>query len=107
LQFALRRPICFSADGGPELTALERFLGDSPLRVLIKLLVLSLLVGLVMSAFGWTVWDLYWGLRTFVQRIWDMGFAALGRFGDYVVIGAAVVIPAFLIIRILSWRRHG
>jgi len=89
------------------VTAFERFLGDSPLRVVIKLVILSLLVGVVMSAFGWTVWDIYFGLHDFVLRIWDMGFAALGRFGDYIVIGAAVVVPVFIVLRILSWRRHG
>lgn len=89
------------------MTAFERFLGDSPLRVVIKLVILSLLVGVVMSAFGWTVWDIYFGLHDFVLRIWDMGFAALGRFGDYIVIGAAVVVPVFIVLRILSWRRHG
>jgi hypothetical protein len=87
------------------VSALERFLGDSLLRVLLKLLVLSFLVGIVMSAFDWTVWDIYVGLRNFVLRIWNMGFAALGRFGDYLLIGAALVIPVFLVLRILSYRR--
>lgn len=89
------------------MTAFERFFGDSPLRVAIKLVVLSLLVGVVMSAFGWTVWDIYFGLRDFVLRVWNMGFAALGRFGDYVLVGAAIVVPVFLVLRILSWRRQG
>jgi len=87
------------------LSAFERFLGDSPLRVLLKLLVLSFIVGIVMAAFDWTPWDLYLGVRNFVLRIWDMGFAALGRFGEYIVIGAAVVVPVFIILRILSYRR--
>lgn len=89
------------------MTAFERFFGDTPLRIAIKLVILSLLVGVVMSAFGWTVWDIYFGLRDFVLRVWDMGFAALGRFGDYILVGAAVVVPVFIVLRILSWRRHG
>jgi len=89
------------------VTAFERFFGDTPLRIAIKLVILSLLVGVVMSAFGWTVWDIYFGLRDFVLRVWDMGFAALGRFGDYILVGAAVVVPVFIVLRILSWRRHG
>jgi len=88
------------------MTAFERFFGDTPLRVVVKLLILSLLVGVVMSAFGWTVWDIWFGLRDFVLHIWNMGFAALGRFGDYILVGAAVVIPVFVVLRILSWRRH-
>jgi hypothetical protein len=87
------------------LSAIERFLGDSPLRVFLKLLVLSFIVGIVMAAFDWTPWDLYLGVRNFVLRVWNMGFAALGRFGEYILIGAAVVIPIFIVVRILSYRR--
>ena len=36
---------------------MTRFLGDSPLRVLLKLIIISFLVGLVMSAFGWSPFD--------------------------------------------------
>ena len=39
------------------LSSLDRFLGDSPLRVLIKLVVISFLVGVVMHAFGWSPFD--------------------------------------------------
>lgn len=87
------------------MSAIERFLGDSPFRVFLKLLVLSFIVGIVMAAFGWSPWDIYDGVRDFVLRIWNMGFAALGRFGEYILIGAAVVIPAFIILRLLSYRR--
>jgi len=87
------------------VSAIERFLGDSPFRVFLKLLVLSFIVGIVMAAFGWSPWDIYDGVRDFVLRIWNMGFAALGRFGEYILIGAAVVIPAFIILRLLSYRR--
>lgn len=87
------------------LSALNRFLGDTPLRVLVKLIVVSFLVGLVMSAFGWSPMDIYYGIRNFFLDLWHMGFAALGRFGAYLMLGAAVVIPAFIILRILSYRR--
>jgi len=87
------------------VSAINRFLGDTPLRVALKLLVLSLLVGIVMSAFGWTPWDILAATRDFFVRVWDMGFAALGRFGDYILLGAAVVVPVFIVLRILNFRR--
>lgn len=71
----------------------------------LKLLVLSFLVGIVMSAFGWTPWDVLYGIREFFLRIWDLGFDALARFGDYILLGAAIVIPAFILLRILNYRR--
>lgn len=87
------------------MNALTRFLGDTPLRVALKLLVVSFVVGLVMHAFGWTPFDILYGIRTFFERIWNMGFAAIENFVGYIVLGAAIVIPAFILLRILSLRR--
>lgn len=86
------------------MQALTRFLGDTPLRVLLKLVVVSFLVGLVMSAFGWTPWDILYGVRGFFERIWTMGFATLDRFLGYMLLGAAVVVPVFVVIRLLRSR---
>jgi hypothetical protein len=87
------------------MSALTRFLGDTPLRILLKLVVVSFIVGLVMSAFGWSPFDLLYGIRDFFLRIWNMGFAAIENFIGYFLLGAAVVVPAFIIIRLLSYRR--
>ncbi|WEZ85023.1 DUF6460 domain-containing protein [Rhizobium sp. 32-5/1] len=83
----------------------NRFLGDTPGRLIIKLLVVSIIVGFVMSAFGWSPYDIIYTIRNFVLDLWHSGFAALGRVGDYLLIGAVVVIPAFIILRIISYRR--
>ncbi len=82
-----------------------RFLGDSPLRIALKLIVVSFLVGIVMSTFGWSPVDVYYGIRDFLLDIWHMGFSAIDRFVGYLILGAAIVIPAFLILRIISYRR--
>lgn len=87
------------------MSALTRFLGDTPLRVVLKLIVVSFLVGLVMSAFGWSPFDLLQALRDFVMDIWNMGFRAIERFVGYFLLGAAVVVPAFIVLRLLSYRR--
>jgi hypothetical protein len=34
-----------------------------------------------------------------------MGFSALSRFADYLLLGAAVVIPAFILLRIINYRK--
>ncbi len=83
----------------------NRFLGDTPGRVLIKLLVLSLIVGVVLSALNWTPYDIFWAVRDFLFRLWNMGFSAFGRFADYFLLGAAVVIPCYIIIRILKFGK--
>ncbi|WP_136659851.1 DUF6460 domain-containing protein [Nitratireductor sp. XY-223] len=84
---------------------LTRFLGDTPGRTLVKLLVISFIVGAVMSAFNWYPIDVVYAVRDFLVNVWELGFAALGRFGDYLLLGAVVVVPVFLVLRILSFRR--
>jgi hypothetical protein len=83
----------------------NRFLGDTPARILIKLVLISLVVGVVMSAFHWTPYDIFYGIRDFFLRLWNMGFSAIAGFVDYFILGAAVVIPAFILLRILSYRK--
>ncbi len=87
------------------MSGLARILGGSPLQVILKLLVVSFLVGLVMSTFGWSPWDVIDGVRDFFVRLWNMGFGALDRIGGYIVLGAAIVIPVWIILRILNFRR--
>lgn len=87
------------------MSAITRFLGDSPFRVLLKLIVISLLVGVVMSTFGWSPWDVFYGIQDFFVRLWNMGFGAVDRILGYVLLGAAIVVPAFIILRLLNARR--
>jgi len=87
------------------LSALTRFLGDSPLRVLIKLLVVSFLVGLVMHAFGWSPMDVFNGIRQFFTDLWNLGFHAVDRFVGYILLGAAIVVPVFILMRIANYRK--
>ena len=84
---------------------LNRFLGDTPLRVLVKLLILSVVAGFLMSVFGLYPDDILYAVRKFVLDIWHSGFAALGRIGDYLLLGAVIVIPIFIVFRLLSFRR--
>ncbi|MBB3965987.1 MULTISPECIES: DUF6460 domain-containing protein [Rhizobium] len=83
----------------------NKFLGDSLGRTLIKLLVVSLIVGFIMAVFGLAPLDFVYGVRDFVLEVWRRGFSALGRVGDYLLLGATIVIPIFLIIRLFSYRR--
>lgn len=85
---------------------MNRFLGDTPLRVLLKLLVLSLIAGVIMSAFHWTPYDVLYAIRDFFVRLWNMGFEAIHRFASYILLGAAIVVPVFLILRIFNYRRR-
>ena len=83
----------------------NRFLGDTVGRTIIKLIVVSILVGMVMNVFGIFPLDIVYAFRDFLVNLWEKGWAALGRFGDWLVLGAMVVIPVFILLRLLNYRR--
>lgn len=87
------------------MSALTRFLGDTPLRMILKLVVVSFLVGLVMSAFGWSPLDVFHGIRQFFLDLWHMGFRAIDHFLGYIVLGAVIVVPAFILLRLAGYRK--
>lgn len=82
----------------------NRFLGDTPGRTLVKLLVVSLIVGFIMTVFGIYPLDIVDGIRNFFLELWSRGFSALGRVGDYLLLGATVVIPIFIVLRLFGSR---
>ncbi|CAN7193890.1 DUF6460 domain-containing protein [Rhizobium sp. LjRoot30] len=83
----------------------NRVLGDTPARTILKLIVVSLIVGFIMAVFGIVPMDILNGIRDFVLDLWHTGFAALGNVGNYLLLGATIVIPVFILLRILSFRR--
>ncbi len=90
------------------MQGLTRFLGDTPWRVAVRLLVLSFVVGLVLSALGLRPYDIYWWIRRTILHIYDMGFAFFANSFDYLIAGALIVVPLFVISRLfkLGGRRH-
>jgi hypothetical protein len=80
----------------------NRFLGGSPLAVLAKLILLSILIGVVLSALGLDPRDIFQSLRRFIQNIWDMGFDAVKWLWQYFLLGAVIVIPIWLLMRIFN-----
>jgi hypothetical protein len=90
------------------MSGLTRFLGDSPWRVFIRLLVLSFIVGLVLSALSISPIDIYWWGERTIRHIYSMGFAFFADSFSYLIAGALVVVPLFLLSRLfkLGGRRR-
>ena len=84
---------------------LNRLLGDTPARTIVKLVVISVVVGFVMSMMGFSPWDLVRLIDNGIRELWRSGFRALGKVGDYLLVGAMIVIPVFIVLRILNWRK--
>jgi hypothetical protein len=85
-------------------TPLARFLGGSPVRVFLRLLVLSLLVGALLMWLDIRPYDIIDGVVRFAHRIWALGFDAVRQLGDYILAGAIIVVPVWFISRLLSSR---
>jgi hypothetical protein len=85
-------------------TALRRFLGGSPAAVVFKLVVVSFLVGALLMWLNIRPADVFAELTDLANRLWALGFRSLQDFGDYIMAGAAIVIPVWLVLRLLSFR---
>jgi hypothetical protein len=78
-----------------------RFFGGPPLSVIFRLVLLSILIGVILEVLGLDPWNIIESLRTLVLRIWDMGFDAVRWLWRYLLLGAAVVVPIWLIVRLM------
>ena len=86
--------------------SLTRFLGGSPLAVLFRLVLLSVVVGIVLSAIGFDPWNIIESIRLLFQRLWDLGFDAVNWAWRYFLLGAVIVIPLWLISRLAAAPRR-
>lgn len=89
----------------PAEAPFSQFLGGSPLAVAFRLILLSILVGVVLAAFGFDPWNLWWSVRVLIDRIWAMGFEAIEWVWRYFLLGAVIVIPIWLITRLVNAPR--
>jgi hypothetical protein len=80
--------------------SIRRFFGGSPARVLLRLVFLSFVVGLVLTALDIHPLEIVDMARRMVERIYDMGFAAIEHLAGYFILGAIIVFPVWLIIRL-------
>lgn len=85
---------------------LHRLMGGSPIGVILRLALVSLLVGAFMVWNGIHPADFYKLIETLIRRVWNLGFDSFRDFGEYLVAGAAVVVPIWLVMRVLNWRRR-
>ena len=82
-----------------------RFFGGSPLAVLARLVLVSVLVGVILSALGLDPFDIVHSLERLIRSLWDMGFDAVRWLWRYFLLGAVIVIPIWLIVRLINAPR--
>jgi hypothetical protein len=84
---------------------LYRFLGGSPLTVAVRLTLLSILVGVVLAAIGFDPWNIVNSIRRLFNWIYNLGFDAINGLWRYFLLGAAIVLPIWLISRLFGAPR--
>ena len=82
----------------------SRFLGGSPLAVVLRLILMSILVGIVLAAIGLDPWNIVESLRRLADWIWNLGFDAINSLWRYFILGAVIVVPLWLLSRLFGSR---
>jgi hypothetical protein len=79
---------------------INRFFGGPPLSVLARLVLLSVLVGVVLSAVGLDPMNIMHSIERLIRDVWDMGFDAVRWLWRYFLLGAVLVVPIWLLVRL-------
>lgn len=80
--------------------ALTRIFGGSPAGVLVRLVLLSIVVGFILHAANIDPEDIFHSMEELIQRVWHMGLAPIRWLWRYFLIGAVIVIPIWLLVRL-------
>ncbi|CAA0113792.1 Uncharacterised protein [Starkeya nomas] len=82
-----------------------RWMGGSPFWVLVRLVLLSVVVGVILSALGLDPLNILSSLESLVRHLFNFGFDTVERLWRYFLLGAVIVIPLWLITRVAGRGR--
>lgn len=84
---------------------MNNFLGNQPVKMVIKLILLSLFVGFILQKLNITPLGLFeWALDS-IDRIMNISFDKFEKVIGYIITGAVVVIPVWLLKRMSDKKR--
>ena len=83
----------------------NRFFGGPPLSVVLRVVLLSVVGGVILSALGLDPRDIWQSLVDLVTRIWNMGWDAVVWLWRYFLLGAVIVVPIWLVMRLAKRGR--
>lgn len=79
---------------------MQDFLGGSPLSILVKLIFLSLLVGALLAFLNVTPFELVDRIMRLLRSMFGLSFEALRDIGRWVLYGAIIVVPIWVLMRL-------
>jgi hypothetical protein len=82
-----------------------RIFGGSPLAVAARLVLVSILVGVILSALGLDPFDIVRSIERLFRTLWEMGFDIVRYVWRYFLLGAVIVIPIWIVIRVVNAPR--
>ena len=80
--------------------AATRFFGGPPLMVIFRLVLLCILVGVVLRVLGLDPFNILRSVEELIRYVWNMGFDAIVWLWRYFLLGAVIVIPIWLLVRL-------
>ena len=83
----------------------RQFFGDSVVGTLIRLVLLSIVVGIIFSALGITPFNLIDRLNRLIRNLMELSADTLRWALGYFLLGAVIVFPIWFLLRIFSRRR--
>ena len=84
---------------------MTKVFGGSPLAVLGRLVLVSILVGVVLTALGLDPFDILHSIERLLRTIWNMGWDAVEWLWRYFLLGAVIVIPIWIVLRVINAPR--
>jgi hypothetical protein len=81
---------------------MERFFGGSPAAIILKLAIASVIIGVVLSFFGFNPNNLYVAIIRLGDWISSLGLDAVKNVLRYLILGAIIVVPLWLLSRVFS-----
>ncbi len=81
------------------------WVGTGVAAIALRLAVISLVVGVVLSALGINANNLFYSINVLARRIYDLGFGSIEWLLQYMVVGAMVVVPIWLVAWFLGGLR--
>ena len=88
-----------------ENDTVKKIFGGSPLAVAGRLILVSILVGVILSALGLDPFDIVDSITRLFRTLWNMGFDIVRYVWRYFLLGAVIVIPIWIIVRAVNAPR--
>jgi hypothetical protein len=85
--------------------AVNRFLGGKPSAVILKLVIISVIVGALLHLTGLSPAALFRGLGDMIRNLVGTGWDAVQNIAEFALYGAMVVVPIWLIARAFAARK--